>query len=143
MWMNFEPGNKGLAMIRYGNRLMLSEVDVRRWTRITGFEPTAITTMEDLEDYVRDCKRYYAEPSDDSAFLNWLMDVELERYGGRPAVSRPVQLAAVSADHARTDAERELLWNIALNGEMVLSGEASRRIASGDRVALVPIIAGG
>ena len=31
-------------MIRYGNRLMLSEVDVRRWTRITGFEPTAIAT---------------------------------------------------------------------------------------------------
>jgi aldehyde:ferredoxin oxidoreductase len=34
-------------------------------------------------------------------------------------------------------------WNVAVNGEMVLSGEASRRIASGDRVALVPIIAGG
>ena len=66
-------------MIRYGNRLTLSEVDVRRWTRITGFEPTAIATVAALEVYVRECKRYYAEPSDDSAFLNWLMDVELER----------------------------------------------------------------
>lgn len=115
-------------MIRYGNRLMLSEVDVRRWTRITGFEPTAITTMEDLEDYVRDCKRYYAEPSDDSAFLNWLMDVELERYGGRPAVSRPVQLAAVSPDHARTCAERELLWNIALGGDQARRDELARQL---------------
>ena len=34
-------------------------------------------------------------------------------------------------------------WNIAVNGSMVLSGEASTRIASGDRVRLVPIIAGG
>jgi aldehyde:ferredoxin oxidoreductase len=34
-------------------------------------------------------------------------------------------------------------WNIAVNGDMVLSGEASVRIASGDRVVLVPIIVGG
>ena len=124
-------------MIRYGNRLTLSEVDVRRWTRITGFEPTAIATVADLEEYVRECKRYYAEPSDDSAFLNWLMDVELERYGGQPAGSRPVQLAAVSPDHARTDTERELLWNIALDGDLrrrcdlsqMLDGQASGRSA--------------
>ena len=124
-------------MIRYGNRLTLSEVDVRRWTRITGFEPTAIATVADLEEYVRECKRYYEEPSDDSAFLNWLMDVELERYGGRPAGNRPVQLAAVSPDHARTDTERELLWNIALDGDLrrrcdlsqMLDGQASGRSA--------------
>lgn len=115
-------------MIRYGNRLVLSDVDVRRWTRITGFEPTAITTMVDLEDYVRDCKRYYAEPSDDSAFLNWLMDVELERYGGRPSGSRPAQLAAVSPDPARTDAERELLWNIALGGDQARRAELARQL---------------
>ena len=34
-------------------------------------------------------------------------------------------------------------WNITVNGEMVLSGEAARALASGDRVQLVPIIAGG
>ena len=34
-------------------------------------------------------------------------------------------------------------WNIAVNGSMVLSGEASVRIASGDRVILVPTIVGG
>ena len=34
-------------------------------------------------------------------------------------------------------------WNIAINGNMILSGEGTSRIASGDRVTLVPIIAGG
>ena len=115
-------------MIRYGNRLTLSEVDVRRWTRITGFEPTAIATMDDLEDYVRDCKRYYAEPSDDSAFLNWLMDVELERYGGRPAGSRPVQLAVVDPDQDRVRAERELLWSIALDGDLARRSELTQAL---------------
>lgn len=113
-------------MDRYGNRLMLSEIDVWRWTRITGFELTAIATQADLEDYVRDCKRYYAEPSDDSAFLSWLMDVEMERYGGRPAGSRPVQLAVVSAKSDRADAERELLWNIVPDGGRVRREELER-----------------
>ncbi len=124
-------------MIRYGNRLLLSEVDVRRWTRITGFEPTAIATVADLEEYVRECKRYYAEPSDDSAFLNWLMDVELERYGGKLAGNQPVRLTVVRPDADRADAERELLWNIALDGDpgrrcdliQMLDGQASGRRA--------------
>lgn len=115
-------------MIRYGNRLTLSEVDVRRWTRITGFEPTAIATVADLEEYVRECKRYYAEPSDDSAFLSWLMDVELERYGGRPAGNRPVRLAVVRPDPDRADAERELLWNIALDGNPARRRELIRML---------------
>ncbi|MCF8179545.1 MAG: MoaD/ThiS family protein [Sulfuritalea sp.] len=34
-------------------------------------------------------------------------------------------------------------WNIAINGDMVLSGERAVHISSGDRIALVPIIAGG
>jgi len=34
-------------------------------------------------------------------------------------------------------------WNIAVNGNMVLSGERAASISSGDRVSLVPIIAGG
>ncbi|MBI5791116.1 MAG: MoaD/ThiS family protein [Rhodocyclales bacterium] len=34
-------------------------------------------------------------------------------------------------------------WNVAVNGQMILSGESASHIASGDRVTLVPIIAGG
>ena len=104
-------------MIRYGNRLTLSEVDVRRWTRITGFEPTAIATVADLEEYVRQCKRYYDDASPDSAFLSWLIDVELERCGGPPAAQQPVRIAVVPLDSEREQAERELLWNIALDGD--------------------------
>ena len=76
-------------MLRYGDWLVLSEVDIRRWTRITGFEPTTISTFADLETYVHECKRYYDSPSKDSAFIHWLIDVEFERCGGRPAAVRP------------------------------------------------------
>jgi len=120
-------------MIRYGNRLVLSDVDVRRWTRITGFEPTAITTMVDLEDYVRDCKRYYAEPSEESAFLNWLMDVEFERYGGTPAPASPRQTAVSGHAAAREGAERELLWNIALGGDAARRMELERLLDAPQR----------
>jgi aldehyde:ferredoxin oxidoreductase len=34
-------------------------------------------------------------------------------------------------------------WNITVNGEMLLSGELAKALHSGDRVQLVPIIAGG
>jgi len=34
-------------------------------------------------------------------------------------------------------------WNVAVNGRMVLSGERDTVLHDGDRVALVPIIAGG
>jgi aldehyde:ferredoxin oxidoreductase len=34
-------------------------------------------------------------------------------------------------------------WNVAVNGEMLLSGESAKALHSGDRVQLVPIIAGG
>ena len=34
-------------------------------------------------------------------------------------------------------------WNITVNGEMLLFGESARALHSGDRVQLVPIIAGG
>jgi aldehyde:ferredoxin oxidoreductase len=42
-----------------------------------------------------------------------------------------------------SEALNDSTWNIAVNGNMVLSGEKAVRIASGDRVTLVPIIAGG
>jgi aldehyde:ferredoxin oxidoreductase len=34
-------------------------------------------------------------------------------------------------------------WNITVNGEMLLSGEMTKALHSGDRIQLVPIIAGG
>jgi aldehyde:ferredoxin oxidoreductase len=34
-------------------------------------------------------------------------------------------------------------WNVAVNGDMLLSGEAQQPLVSGDRVTLIPMIAGG
>jgi len=114
-------------MIRYGQRLVLSELDMRRWTRITGFEPMGVETWDDLEAYVRDCKRYYAEASEDAAFLCWLMDVELERYGARPAPEQFRRLRVVSAS-GREDLERELLWEIALGKDPVRRDQLGRAL---------------
>ena len=55
--------------------------------------------------------------------------------GLRKALSRKLPEAAAELN--------DKSWNVAVNGNMVLSGEAAARISSGDRVALVPIIAGG
>jgi len=41
------------------------------------------------------------------------------------------------------DALADPSWNVAVNGRMVLSGERDTALNDGDRVALVPIIAGG
>lgn len=104
-------------MLRYGDRLVLSELDIRRWTRITGFEPTAISTFADLEGYVHECKRYYNGPSKDSVFIHWLIDVEFERCGGRAAEDQPLRTTPSWVEHQRAAEERELLWNIALDGD--------------------------
>lgn len=64
-------------------------------------------------------------------------------------IDRPVadlvELRAAVA--ARLPEAREALadttWNAAVNGQMVLSGESSRSLHDGDRVAFVPIIGGG
>jgi len=41
------------------------------------------------------------------------------------------------------EALRDKCWNVAINGEMVLSGEKQRALANGDLVAFIPIIGGG
>jgi aldehyde:ferredoxin oxidoreductase len=48
---------------------------------------------------------------------------------------------------ARLPEAREALddpsWNVAVNNEMALAGERNRSLVDGDRVMLVPIVAGG
>lgn len=38
---------------------------------------------------------------------------------------------------------RDQSWNLALNGRMILSGEAATPVESGDHISLIPIMAGG
>ena len=46
-------------MLRYRGRLRLSARDLRRWVRITGFEPVGIRCVDDLANYVRACKAHF------------------------------------------------------------------------------------
>lgn len=53
----------------------------------------------------------------------------------RQAVRRRLPEAAAELDDPS--------WNIAVNGEMLLCGETAAPVRSGDRVAIVPVLAGG
>lgn len=57
----------------------LTRREIARWTRITGFVPEDVRTVAGLHDYARRCKRYYWGTSDDTKFLHFLIDDELER----------------------------------------------------------------
>jgi aldehyde:ferredoxin oxidoreductase len=69
--------------------------------------------------------------------------------GGGVHVTRPVrtvgELLLAVAEEVPGFAEkfRDSLWNVAVNGELVLHGLAEKEIRSGDHVEIVPVIAGG
>ncbi len=63
-------------MIRLGDRLRLTSREVERFTRITGIEPVGVKSLDDLDDYVRQCKDYYHGASEEARFLRWLLDEE-------------------------------------------------------------------
>lgn len=69
-------------MLRLGNHIRLTRKEVERFTKITGFEPVNVKTLDDLDAYITDCKRYYWGVSNDTRFLHWLMDRERLRCAG-------------------------------------------------------------
>ncbi len=80
--------------------------------------------------------------------------VELPRaLPGAPDKEVVIDEPVANVDALRTALERrlpdagealaDLSWNVAVNGRLLLSGERDTALASGDRVALVPIFAGG
>lgn len=105
-------------MLRHGERLTLSELDLRRWERISGLRPTGVRSMSALQAYVEKCKQRHAGFANDAAFIRWLIEIELERYGGEPAADRPVCLELVQEESQRDKLARELLWNIVLDGDV-------------------------
>jgi hypothetical protein len=66
-------------MIRLGNQLRLTGREVERFTRITGIEPVAVKSLDDLDDYIGRCKDYYQGASHEARFLRWLLDEERSR----------------------------------------------------------------
>jgi hypothetical protein len=66
-------------MIRLGNRIRLTRREVERFTKITGFEPVDVRTLDDLDGYIRQCKAHYWGVSEDTRFLHFLLDEERSR----------------------------------------------------------------
>ena len=52
---------------------------VERFTRITGIEPVGVKSLDDLDDYIGQCKDYYQGTSEAARFLRWLLDEERSR----------------------------------------------------------------
>jgi hypothetical protein len=66
-------------MLRLGNQLRLTRPEVERFTRITGIEPVAVKSLDNLDHYIRQCKAYYRGASDEARFLRWWLDEERSR----------------------------------------------------------------
>jgi hypothetical protein len=70
---------EGTEMIRLGNSIRLTRREVERFTKITGFEPVNVRTLDDLDRYVRKCKAHYWGESEDTRFLHFLLDEQRSR----------------------------------------------------------------
>jgi hypothetical protein len=67
---------KGTEMIRLGKSIRLTRREVERFTKITGFEPVNVRTLDDLDRYIRKCKAHFWGESEDTRFLHFLLDEE-------------------------------------------------------------------
>ncbi len=65
-------------MIRLGQQIRLTAREVERFTEITGFTPVHVKSLDDLADYIAECKKYYWGTSDETRFLHYLIDRELQ-----------------------------------------------------------------
>lgn len=70
-------------MLRSGNQLRLTRPERTRLARITTIEPGSIRSVEDLQAYVRRCKAHYWGYSDDTRFLHWLIEREVQSLSRR------------------------------------------------------------
>jgi hypothetical protein len=66
-------------MIRLGHSIRLTGREVERFTRITGFEPVGVKSLDDLDDYIDRCEDYYQGASQEARFLRWLLAEEHSR----------------------------------------------------------------
>jgi hypothetical protein len=70
-------------MLQTANSARLTRPELERWSRITGFEPVGVRTVDDLRRYVARCKQHYWGASDETRFLHWLIDEEVTRCVGQ------------------------------------------------------------
>lgn len=61
-------------MIRLGNRIRLTRREVELFTKITGFEPVEVNSLDDLDRYISQCKAHYWGDSEETRTLHGLLD---------------------------------------------------------------------
>lgn len=66
-------------MIHCGSKIRLTRPEVERFTQITGFEPTDVKTLDDLDRYIRECKTHFWGKSKDTRLLHFLLDEQRSR----------------------------------------------------------------
>ena len=66
-------------MIRLGKSIRLTRREVERFTKITGMPPVGVKTLDDLDEYIRECKAHFWGVSEDTRFLHFLLDEERSR----------------------------------------------------------------
>ncbi len=146
-------------MLRYRGRLRLSARDLRRWVRITGFEPVGIRCVDDLANYVRACKGHFWGSSDDTKFIHWLIDEEFLRCIGADAEStspppgdtrkaaRPRHRRGsgrlVALDGGRAKLEREWLRLVMLGQGDSPRAQQLDKMLSSDRAAALHLVRAG
>lgn len=72
-------GPRDIEMIRLGNSIRLTRREVERFTKITGMPPVGVKTLDDLDEYIRECKAHFWGVSEDTRFLHFLLDEERSR----------------------------------------------------------------
>jgi hypothetical protein len=65
-----------ILMIRFGQQIRLTRLEVERFTKITAIEPVDIRSLADLDAYIARCRAHYWGASRDTQFLHWLIDRE-------------------------------------------------------------------
>lgn len=66
-------------MLACGPQIRLTQPECERFRLITGFAPSGIRSLADLDAYVVRCKAHYWGVSADTRFLHWLIDREYAR----------------------------------------------------------------
>lgn len=62
-----------------GNNIRLTGREVERFTKITGFAPVNVRTLDDLDRYIRECKAHFWGVSEETRCLHSLLDQEKSR----------------------------------------------------------------
>jgi hypothetical protein len=64
-------------MLRLGKSIRLTSNEVSRLTRVSKLAPVGIKNIDDLENYVNECKEHYCGTSPETQLLHQMIDEEV------------------------------------------------------------------